>query len=158
MTWRARDSRGHYLASKDVHTTLGPEDWDDTCRHQPATHEMRPSLNSFGHQPIDEYEGTPEGDLGVTNVVCERCMAWTYWKNVGFWVGVRVAWPCTSAIVLGLVPRPCSYCKGARCDPDDPGDWISEVGMHNPYSAAPCPECHGTGHQAVGEQWPGRTA
>jgi hypothetical protein len=33
-TWRARDSRGHYLASKDVHTTLGPEDWDDTCRHE----------------------------------------------------------------------------------------------------------------------------
>lgn len=33
-TWRPRDSRGHYLASKDVHTTLSPEDWDDTCRHQ----------------------------------------------------------------------------------------------------------------------------
>lgn len=33
MTWRPRDSRGHFLNSKDVHTTLGPEDWDDTCRH-----------------------------------------------------------------------------------------------------------------------------
>jgi len=33
-TWRPRDSRGHYLNSEDVHTTLGPEDWDDTCRHE----------------------------------------------------------------------------------------------------------------------------
>jgi len=33
-TWRPRDSRGHYLHSRDVHTTLGPEDWDDTCRHK----------------------------------------------------------------------------------------------------------------------------
>jgi hypothetical protein len=103
MTWRARDSRGHYLPSKDVHTTLGPEDWDDTCRHQPAA-ELQPSEDDFGHEPMNVYTN---GKLRV--VVCARCrIVRTIW-----WPGGRchvadisdVKWPCTSAIILGLVPR-----------------------------------------------------
>jgi hypothetical protein len=40
-TFRPRDDRGHYLASKDVHTTLEPDAWDDTCRHQVTASEVR---------------------------------------------------------------------------------------------------------------------
>lgn len=61
---------------------------------------------TFGHEPIDEYQGTPEGDLGVTHMACKRCKVWTHWKSVGFWIGTRVSWPCTSAVVLGLAEHP----------------------------------------------------
>ncbi|MFD4968905.1 hypothetical protein [Streptomyces sp. NPDC058424] len=59
----------------------------------------------FGHKPTDEYAGTPEGYRGATHIVCARCMTWTRWPDVGLSVGARVSWPCTSALVLGLVPR-----------------------------------------------------
>lgn len=146
MTWRPRDSRGHYLASKDVHTTLGPEDWDDTCRHQQTVSHPQASQDDFGHWPTT---GISLFDLSAT--VCQRCTEWGVWYSHGAdeLTPARIPWPCTSAIVLGLVPRPCSYCNGKQSDPDDPGDWIPEVGMHNPYSSAPCPECHGTGHAAT---------
>ena len=49
-TWQARCSRGHYLASKDVHTTLEPDCWDDTCRCKPQQRE--PSAETFGHEPV----------------------------------------------------------------------------------------------------------
>lgn len=107
-----------------------------------------PETQHFGHQATEFF--------GV--MVCARCTTWdrNYWLDE--WGNdhrserypVPVAWPCTSAIVLGLAPRSCPHCKGNRADdPDDPGDWIREVGMHNPYSAGPCPECNGTGHAAV---------
>lgn len=104
MTWRPRDSRGHYLPSKDVHTTLGPEDWDDTCRHQPATDDLQPSADDFGHEPMDVITN---GKLRA--VVCARCriVRNVWWPNGGCYVAdIRdVEWPCTSAIVLGLVSR-----------------------------------------------------
>lgn len=96
MTWRARDSRGHYLASRDVHTTLGPEDWDDTCRHQPAA-ELQPSKDDFGHEPMDVVTN---GKLRA--VVCARCQQWDIY---GYSREASVRWPCTSAVVLGLAPR-----------------------------------------------------
>jgi len=64
-----------------------------------------PQAESFGHAPVDEYEGTAEGDLGVTHIVCARCAEWARFTE-DIWIGVRIPWPCTSAIVLGLVPRP----------------------------------------------------
>ncbi|MFF9287566.1 hypothetical protein [Streptomyces griseosporeus] len=91
QTWRPRDSRGHYLASKDVHTTLDPEDWDDTCRHKPAPTELGPSAEDFGHQPEPVYAPGPLGP-GDDQQMCTRC-------RVGYDI---VLWPCTSAIVLGL--------------------------------------------------------
>lgn len=94
MTWRARCSRGHYLASKDVHTTLGPEDWDDTCRCKTAPARSQPSAEDFGHRPIVSFI-----DGRALNRVCARCTTNT---PTGVW-GVR--WPCMSAVVLGLVPR-----------------------------------------------------
>ena len=167
ITWKPRDSRGHYLASKDVHTTLGPEDWDDTCRHQTKPAELSPSAETFGHEPtssdVDYW-----GETTDNPPVCARCT-----HTVRAWLPVvigqrpdgsvitrdaeqrtafevAVLWPCTSAVVLGLAPRPCPHCKGNGSDPDDKGDWIPEAGMYNPYSVAPCPECHGTG-QAVAD-------
>lgn len=89
-TWRARCSRGHYLAAKDVHTTLDPEDWDDTChcKTQPAT-EPPANTETLGHEPF-EYDGAP---------ICTRCYIQHHgWREA-------IAWPCTSALVLGLVPR-----------------------------------------------------
>lgn len=98
MTWRARDSRGHYLPSKDVHTTLGPEDWDDACRHQaPAVGELQPSADDFGHEPMNVITN---GKLRA--VVCARCQQWDIY---GYSREASVRWPCTSAIVLGLVQR-----------------------------------------------------
>lgn len=101
MTWRARDSHGHYLPSKDVHTTLGPEDWDDTCRHQPAA-ELHPSEDDFGHEPTWADFGQCVVDPGACNCpyhdeqqACARCRHGRQ----------PVQWPCTSAIVLGLAPR-----------------------------------------------------
>ncbi len=67
---------------------------------------MQPSGQTFGHEPIDEYAGTPEGDRGATHIVCARCAWWTNWPDLGLAIGTRVPWPCTSAIVLGLTPRP----------------------------------------------------
>lgn len=60
---------------------------------------------TFGHEPVDEYAGTPEGERGVSRIVCARCMTWKRWSDVGLNCGSRVSWPCTSALVLGLVPR-----------------------------------------------------
>lgn len=101
-TWRARDSRGHYLASKDVHTTLGPEDWDDTCRHQPKAHEPQPSQDDFGHSPTKGLSL-----FGLSETVCQRCTEWGVWYgNADDLRDVHIPWPCTSAIVLGLAPRP----------------------------------------------------
>ena len=60
---------------------------------------------AFGHRPVDEYEGTPEGERGVSRIVCARCVRWTNWEDVGVSAGQRVGWPCMSAVVLGLVPR-----------------------------------------------------
>jgi hypothetical protein len=110
--------------------------------------EFGPAAEDFGHWPTKGISLT-----GLSETVCQRCTEWGVWYGDAHDLrDVHILWPCTSAIVLGLAPRPCSYCKGQQSDPDDPGDWIPEVGMHNPYSSAPCPECHGTGHAAVGER------
>lgn len=109
-------------------------DCDEQCRHyHPHQHAIRPTTiqaamgdgklpcrtcmpellgnwfrtpceNDFGHEPIDEYAGTPEGERGVSNSVCARCMRWAHAVD-GIQIGGRVPWPCTSAIVLGLVER-----------------------------------------------------
>ncbi|TXJ78587.1 hypothetical protein E2C11_16400 [Streptomyces lavendulae] len=120
QTWRPRDSRGHYLASKDVHTTLGPEDWDDTCHHQPKPTKPGPCPETFGHKPVSndvDYWGETTDDPPV----CARCARCTRtiraWMPVVVdqrpdgrvitrdqWISYEVAvlWPCTSAIVLDL--------------------------------------------------------
>lgn len=35
-------------------------------------------------------------------------------------------------------PDQCPRCKGSGAEPDDPGEFIPEAGMHNPNTAAPC--------------------
>lgn len=67
---------------------------------------ITPCEEDFGHVPVNEYAGTPEGQRGASRIVCARCIIWNRWKDVGMWAGQAVGWPCTSAIVLGLVPRP----------------------------------------------------
>ena len=107
MIWQARDSRGHYLASKDVHTTLGPENWDDTCRHpvsRPVSvpTELEPSKDDFGHWPTKGISL-----FGLSEDVCQRCTEWGVWYgNADDLRPVHIPWPCTSAIIFGLVPRP----------------------------------------------------
>ncbi|MFG3585063.1 hypothetical protein [Streptomyces sp. NPDC047990] len=53
----------------------------------------RPDVEDFGHEPMNIITN---GKLRA--VVCARCVVWDHGFN-------DVAWPCTSAIVLGLVPR-----------------------------------------------------
>lgn len=114
----------------------------------PAHLRELPEAEDFAHEPTKGISL-----FGLSEVVCQRCTERGVWYgNADHMRDVHILWPCTSAIVLGLVPRPCSHCKGNGGDPDDPGDWIPEAGMHNPNTAGPCPACHGHGHQAVGER------
>lgn len=75
------------------------------CLHcVPIPHRVLPPLygQTFGHEPVDEYDGTPEQKRGVTRIVCARCVTWTRWTDVGLSAGSRVSWPCTSAKIFGL--------------------------------------------------------
>ncbi|MEW2393119.1 hypothetical protein AB0933_32635 [Streptomyces venezuelae] len=74
-------------------------------------HDLRamPDTVTFGHQPVDEYQDSPEGKRGATHIVCARCVTWTHWRDIDLSVGFRVPWPCTSAVVLGISPRPASH-------------------------------------------------
>jgi len=108
------------------------ECWDDYCRHEhPRPHPVReidlagavaagkwpchtcypagvqfpiipPSNDDFGHWPTKGISL-----FGLSEDVCQRC------TERGVWYGdadnlrdVHTPWPCTSAIVLGLAPRP----------------------------------------------------
>lgn len=44
------------------------------------------------------------------------------------------------------VPGPCQTCGGSGADPEDAGDWVPGVHMHDPGSRGPCPACHAGGH------------
>lgn len=105
--------------------------WDDYCHHEhPRPRPVReldlaaavtagkwpchtcykasvilpPSANTFGHAPTEFFAVR----------VCARCTTWDRNHWLDEWGNdhrserypVPVAWPCTSAIVLGLVPRP----------------------------------------------------
>lgn len=64
------------------------------------------SEDDFGHEPYDEYEGTRPGFSGVSRIVCRRCTApWVPLGIDGIRLSHRIKWPCTSALILGLVPR-----------------------------------------------------
>jgi hypothetical protein len=67
---------------------------------------LPPSGETYGHELIDQYAGTPEGDRGVSNAVCARCSVWEWDPALRLNFGFPVRWPCTSAVVLGLVLRP----------------------------------------------------
>lgn len=63
----------------------------------------RQAVDDFGHEPF-EYDGVP---------ICARCYTTEVRCSVDAFdtprrLAVRraVFWPCTSAVVLGLVPRP----------------------------------------------------
>lgn len=59
-----------------------------------------PASPDFGHRRYDEY--VHEDSPTLSHVVCERCMVWTRWNDVGMSAGTRVSWPCGSARILGL--------------------------------------------------------
>lgn len=61
--------------------------------------------DDFGHEPVPTGHIGPDGQ---PTAVCARCTEHGVLIQIG---GddpspLRVAWPCTSAVVLGLVPRP----------------------------------------------------
>ena len=80
---------------------------------------MTQPTETFGHDPVTddrEFFGEVSDDI-----VCARCWrhvktwssytvgyddrAGVLWENGWIHYDTRVTWPCTSAIVLGLVPR-----------------------------------------------------
>lgn len=68
----------------------------------PAHLRELPRSEDFGHQPT---VGISLFDLAEK--VCQRCAERGVWYgNADALLPVRIAWPCTSAIVLGLTPRP----------------------------------------------------
>lgn len=59
------------------------------------------SENDYGHWPT---RGISLNSLA--DDVCQRCTEWGVWYgNADDLRSVHIPWPCTSAIVLGLVPR-----------------------------------------------------
>lgn len=62
------------------------------------------SDNDFGHQAFDEYGHEMKN---AYRLVCRRCVTWHVVgvESDKWLIGQRVAWPCTSAVVLGLAPR-----------------------------------------------------
>ena len=62
---------------------------------------LAPSVETFGHEPF-EYDGVP---------ICARCCETVTHYDEAYqasrWTR-PVPWPCTSAVVLGLAPRPAS--------------------------------------------------
>lgn len=63
-----------------------------------------PCEDDFGHEPFGPYDGA---------MVCRRCYVTVIREWVDAYDNPRhrrvrdvVLWPCTSAVVLGLVPRP----------------------------------------------------
>lgn len=64
---------------------------------------LPPTGRTYGHKPVT---GVTFG--GAVDTVCQRCtvpgLVWGWDAHL-----VRLPWPCTSAVVLGLVPR-CPDC------------------------------------------------
>ncbi|MFI6653213.1 hypothetical protein ACIBI8_37190 [Streptomyces sp. NPDC050529] len=48
----------------------------------------------------------------------------------------------------------CTYCGGSGVDPEDEGDWVPGVHMHDPGSRGPCPKCNGTRTEPVAADQP----
>ncbi|WP_331728785.1 hypothetical protein OG693_39400 (plasmid) [Streptomyces sp. NBC_01259] len=73
-------------------------------------------------------------------------------------------WSAISDVVMGLrrladeAQQPeteaakCTYCGGHGVDPDDEGDWVPGVHMHDPGSRGPCPKCTGTRTEPAADQ------
>ena len=56
---------------------------------------------TFGHEPTRGISL-----FGQAETVCQRCTErGVWWGNVTELRAVHILWPCTSAVVLGLVPR-----------------------------------------------------
>lgn len=56
---------------------------------------------TYGHEPV-----AGEGWFGEPEDICARCTELgLYWGDPAHLLPVHVLWPCTSAVVLGLVAR-----------------------------------------------------
>lgn len=62
-----------------------------------------PSAETFGHEPF-VYDGVPICRRCYVNVT--RCSVDAFEEAHRLRVREAVLWPCTSAVVLGLEPRP----------------------------------------------------
>lgn len=112
--WVAGDWGGHDggplypLTERD--SLLAALDGFTACRGCVPPALAFPLLDDFGHEPVTDI-----GWYGETETVCARCTELGLWWTTG---GsnprpVHVIWPCTSAVVLGLVSRVKS--DGSRC-------------------------------------------
>ncbi|MFF0790398.1 hypothetical protein [Streptomyces spiralis] len=130
-TVHATDGARRYHATAACQALRNSQDlsdwdcWDDYCRHQhPMPRAIReltiaeaiaagktpcracypqpvpmPPAEDFGHRPVIGFV-----DGRALNRVCARCAVIKH--APGIWWHTSVRWPCTSAIVLGLVDRP----------------------------------------------------
>lgn len=104
--WDFDDEWGnHHSSGAHRHTVYTLQQAADLgkypCLHcVPVTIRVLPESPDFGHRPYDEYEH--EDNPGLSHIVCERCMVWTRWHDVGMSAGVRVPWPCSTARMLDL--------------------------------------------------------
>jgi hypothetical protein len=97
-------------------------DWDRHCpTHGQAATSPVATVENFGHVPvandIESFGNTPN-DKPVCARCCRRVRKWSsytvgyddragvLWENgwLNYWT--RVPWPCTSAVILGIAPRP----------------------------------------------------
>lgn len=96
-------SNGHRLDEMSIVTAMG--------RGKEACSLCFPGLRAAW------YRGSSENDYGhwptrgislnsLADDACQRCTEWGVWYgDANSLRPVHVAWPCTSAVVLGLVPR-----------------------------------------------------
>ena len=136
LTVYATGGAPRYHSSRTCRALLSGQDlndwdcWDDYCNHHlhrtprtiretdlagavaagkwpchtcyPAPTVIPPSQDDFGHWPTKGISL-----LSLSEDVCQRCTEWGVWYgNADDLRPVHIPWPCTSAIVLGLVPRP----------------------------------------------------
>lgn len=77
-----------------------------TVDGQPVPQQREPSAETFGHEPVWINAGYCGGcercGSREEREVCARCRQWDIY---GYSREASVRWPCTSAIVLGLVQR-----------------------------------------------------
>ncbi|WP_329126126.1 hypothetical protein [Streptomyces sp. NBC_01353] len=105
-------------------------------------------------EPDDEASLIPPSErraqlLGELSVPIENQLrAQGYTEAADEIVGILTGIASQDERQTAPTPR-CGHCKGSGADPEDEGDYLPEVGCHNPYSGGPCPQCNGTGTPAA---------
>lgn len=97
--------------------TVRSHPWESTTLTAAMDHGKEACTTCFPSLRAAWYRSSSEDDFGhwptrgisldsLADDVCQRCTEWGVWYGDAHDLRpVHIPWPCTSAIVLGLVPR-----------------------------------------------------